>query len=785
MMIRFFALWVINCIFVSVASAQVTYYVASNGQDTYAGTLQRPFKSVSKAIALAKQAKGKKVKIYLREGVYYLPTTITLDAAEVKASALEIEGYTNEKVTISGGEAVQLAWKPFKNGMYQAQVSGSTAFEQFFVNGQLQHLARFPNYDSTARVFHGTSAEATSPERVRMWSQPEGGYVHALHSGEWGGFHYLITGKSQNGELALEGGWQNNRPSSMHKQYRFVENIWEELDAPHEWYFDKKTRTLYFIPPSNVNLSKAKFEVSGLHSLFELRGTPEKPLRNVHFKNLHFTHTERSFMETKEPLVRSDWTFFRGGAVLLEGAENCTLTDCEFADLGGNAIVMSKYNRNNTVKGCYIHHIGASAVAFVGDPNAVRSPSFRYEWSIPYEQLDKTPGPQTNNYPLACLAEDNLIHDVGQIEKQATGVQIEMSAQITVRYNSIYNTPRAGINIGDGAWGGHVLEYNDVFNTVLETGDHGAFNSWGRDRFWYANRRYMDSLTAVHPELILLDAQQTTIIRNNRFRCDHGWDIDLDDGSSNYHIYNNVCLNGGLKLREGFYRTVENNVMVNNSFHPHVWFKNSHDVFRHNIVMKKYFPIQINDWGKEIDQNLFPDSAALALAQKNGTDSRSKAGNPVFVNASQGNYTVKNTSEALTVGFKNFPMQSFGVQKISLKKRALQPEFPALLTDESVEGKAVAINWLGSLLKNVEGLGERSAYGLPDETGVIITSIGANSLLSKAGLQPKDVIRVANSKPVKTVRDLLEVYQEVNWQGHMEVEVLRNQQLKKIMLNLK
>jgi hypothetical protein len=64
----------------------------------------------------------------------------------------------------------------------------------------------------------------------------------------------------------------------------------------------------------------------------------------------------------------------------------------------------------------------------------------------------------------------------------------------------------------------------------------------------------MDSITNAHPELILLDAQQTTIIRNNRFRCDHGWDVDLDDGSSNYHIYNNVMLNGGLKFREGFKR---------------------------------------------------------------------------------------------------------------------------------------------------------------------------------------------------------------------------------------
>ena len=25
------------------------------------------------------------------------------------------------------------------------------------------------------------------------------------------------------------------------------------------------------------------------------------------------------------------------------------------------------------------------------------------------------------------------------------------------------------------------------------------------------------------------------MLRNNRWRCDHGWDIDLDDGSTNYH----------------------------------------------------------------------------------------------------------------------------------------------------------------------------------------------------------------------------------------------------------
>ena len=51
------------------------------------------------------------------------------------------------------------------------------------------------------------------------------------------------------------------------------------------------------------------------------------------------------------------------------------------------------------------------------------------------------------------------------------------------------------------------------------------------------------------------------MLHNNRWRCDHGWDIDLDDGSSNYHIYNNLCLNGGIKNPRRIQRTVENNII--------------------------------------------------------------------------------------------------------------------------------------------------------------------------------------------------------------------------------
>jgi hypothetical protein len=677
----------------SISKAQTKYFVANDGSDNNSATIGNPLKTISCALQKARRRSGN-VSIEIRNGVYYLNTTLQINADNFLPASLQIKAYQNEQVTISAGRRLVLQWKPYKENIFVAKVPVNLVFERMFVNGKLQILARYPNYDSAARVFHGTSANAIAPERVKRWHHPVGGYIHALHVAEWGSFDYRFTGVDSAGKLQMVGGWQNNRPGIMHPQYRFVENIFEELDTTNEWFLDRQNHLLYYYPPKNLNLKTALIEVSHLKESFLLKGTVGKPLMNIIFSRLHFKDNERTFMQTKEPLLRSDWAIYRGGAIVLDGTENCKIADCVFEGLGGNAILFSRYNKKDTVTGCHIFNIGANAIAFIGDMKAVRSPSFGYENFIPYEQLDKTPGPLTNNYPQQCVVNDNLLHDLGDIEKQATGVEIEVASGIKISHNSIYNVPRAGINIGDGCFGRHLIEYNDVFNTVRETGDHGSFNSWGRDRYWAPNRQYMDSIVALHPELILLDAQNVTIIRNNRWRCDNGWDVDLDDGSSNYDIYNNLFLAGGLKFREGFYRKAENNIMVNNTFHPHVWFKNSGDVFVHNIVMRKYMPIGMKYWGKKIDSNLFPDEEALKLAHHNGTDSNSIAGDPMFINPAKGDFRVRSNSPALKIGFKNFPMDQFGVQKSSLKKIALQPEMPVPVLEKTIENEGSTRNFV-------------------------------------------------------------------------------------------
>jgi hypothetical protein len=672
-------------IFISVAVlwpaflfSQTSFYVSCKGNDTYPGTKTRPLASIERALLMARKTSGE-VNIYLLGGTYYLskPIIFTPEDSRKDNETLTLTNFENQEVLINGGVALNLKWRENKNGIWQAKVEQDLVFDELFVNGLLQRMARYPNYNPGARFLGGTAADAASKERASRWKAPEGGYVHALHRSEWGDFHYIITGKNGNGELLLEGGWQNNRRMGMHPKYRFVENIFEELDTVNEWFYNKATKVLYYFPQKGMDPDKAKFETPQIAHLFEIKGSETNPVRNITITGLTLTQTLRTFMQNKEPLLRSDWTIYRGGAVVYEGAVNCILKNCTLVSLGGNAIFFNNFNRNCEVSGCLISEIGASAICFVGDPNAVRSPSFEYGKFVPFAQIDTIPGPKTNNYPAGCKVYDNLMFNLGLTEKQSAGVELSMCQSILVSHNTIYDVPRAGINVSEGTWGGHIIEYNDVFNTVKESGDHGSFNSWGRDRYWHPDKRILDTIVENHFNLTMLDVVKPIIIRNNRMRCDHGWDIDLDDGSSNYLIYNNLCLNGGIKLREGVNRVVENNIMINNTFHPHVWFLNSNDVFRHNVVSTGYLPINIKTWGKETDYNVFPDSVSLKEAWSRGTDKNSVCGKLLFENPMQGDFRLKVGSVAFSVGFKNFEMDNFGVVSPKLKALAKKVQMPS------------------------------------------------------------------------------------------------------------
>jgi hypothetical protein len=768
------------------------YYISPDGNDKNSGTLAKPFASLQRAQAAVRQKPG---AVFLRGGTYYLPATLVFTAQDsgTKDAPVVFQNFENEKPVISGGVKLEkLDWQPYTNGIFQTKVPDDLQTEEIFVNGARQILARYPNYDPTAKYFDGYAADAISTNRAARWADPTGGYFHAMHPSLWGDFTWRITGKDTNNQVMLEGGWQNNRGAAAHRQIQFVENIFEELDSPGEWFLNNKTHTLYFYTPAGLDLKTATVEATRLRSLVEFHGSEAQPVKFVTLRGITFRQAARTVMDTKEPLVRSDWAIYRGGAIFFNGAEDCTLEDSFVDQVGGNAIFVNNCNRRVTVRGCQIAKAGASGICFVGDPQAARSVLFNYTQANKLEDIDRTPGPKSDNYPADCLVDDCLIYLTGRVEKQTAGVEIDLSQDITIRHCSIYDMPRAGINIGDGCWGGHVIEFCDIFDTVKETGDHGSFNSWGRDRYWLPDINAVNAWVKQVPELPKLDAVKPNILRNNRWRCDHGWDIDLDDGSSYYIITNNLCLHGGIKNREGFGRDVENNIMVDGSFNPHVWFAESGDIFAHNIVWTAYRPANMHrpPWGAEMDFNLMQKNGATTnapatrLQQQSGRDEHSIIDDAEFIDTAHGDYRAKDGSPALALGFVNFRMDQFGVQKPELKSIARTPELPLskVLAAMPVARDTTPRAWLGTSVRNITDEGEMSAFGLPGVTGVLVLEIPDDSPLAKAGLQKNDVILSVNGDKTADAAALLRQTEAQPVGQSIKIDISRNQ--KEIVLTL-
>ncbi len=213
---------------------------------------------------------------------------------------------------------------------------------------------------------------------------------------------------------------------------------------------------------------------------------------------------------------------------------------------------------------------------------------------------------------------------------------------------------------------------------------------------------------------VLVDAMEPVTVRNNFFNEESGWGLDLDDGASNYKIYNNISVGGvSMKWREGAYREVYNNIWYRSRVAPcfHVGNNDNHDRYYNNITVMDsgetkwpsgwpwwpqmmysvIAPPAVGPWFEEIDRNCFyldggefqavvdqlraedgkrnPHRYNLSEWQNLGFDRNSIFADPLFVDPAHYDFRVREDSPALKVGFKNFKMGDWG----------LTSEFPAEL----------------------------------------------------------------------------------------------------------
>ena len=788
------------------------YYVSPKGSDDHIGSKQQPFATLSRArdaIREAGIAGREPATVILTDGIHLLNESFVLepqDSGSEKAPVV-YRAQNEGKAVVSGATRITgLTWEQHKGDILKARVADdilrSCKFDAVAVGDKKLHMARFPNVTGQGN-FGGVTRLEEVNKRARNYQHPTTGYLHALHRSRWGSVHYRVTGKDEKG-LKLEGGWQQNRHRQLNRDNVMIENIFEELDDAGEWFLDRQTGTLYVYPEQDMDLKRQPLYITSVKDLICLSGTAQEPVRFIHIEGIEFRHAHRVVMEPEknwEPLNRGDWSIVRSGAVLLTGTEHCAIRDCFFNATGGNGVFFNNYNRHSAVIDCRFEKLGDSAVAFVGNHACTRSNPIGYENSIAYSKQDLMPGPKGHDFPRDCKMDGCLVFAIGRIGKQTAGCVISMAQNITVRHNTIYHVPRSGITVNDGCWGGHLIAYNDVFDTVIETGDHGPFNSWGRDRYWltphHSSKGYREDTRFAGETIPQIEAQKRSrldcvrpiVIRNNRWMhntVSHSWGIDLDDGSSNYHVYNNLCLGCSVKLREGFYRRIENNIFIGGrAIQLHVPFDHNMDTICRNIVVPvkpETMPWR-NDKKKildaeKIDNNLYWSSEQygnpnlehkqLKEYQAAGIDVHSISADPKFIDPANYDLRVGEDSPALKLGFKNFPMNNFGVRKPEFRKMAeaahkryqqFRPEqiWSGSISADTVHGGSTVrvYTCLGALVKDLTTEEEKSVAGVGALTGVYVIEVPQGSVAARAGIVAGEAILAVNARKVASAAALV------------------------------
>jgi hypothetical protein len=182
-------------------------------------------------------------------------------------------------------------------------------------------LAEHPQGGYTYTVPSGVvySAGAFS-ERAGSWFNASTGHVHAFHGEYWGNWIFEIAAHNRaNHTLHFGAGGSQEARGSEHGGAFFVENIFEELDHPREYFIDESASELYYFhnasagtPPPAGSVSLALLE-----QLVTVTGSAAEPVQGLTFRGLTFTASRPTFLSQlfKAP-SGGDCEWGDGGAAL-------------------------------------------------------------------------------------------------------------------------------------------------------------------------------------------------------------------------------------------------------------------------------------------------------------------------------------------------------------------------------------------------------------------------------------------------------------------------------------
>lgn len=438
------------------------YWVATDGCDCASGDYRHPFRTIEHARDVIRKDpfRGKgTIYVNIREGVYRFHKPLVLLPEDSGSSEGEViyRSAKGEQAVISGGMKV-IGWTlhdPELN-IWKAKVKVETETmpRQLYVNSERATRARsidYPNYytpTKTGYVYHYDGGK--DPQIPPTWKNPS--VVEAVTATQWKMMRCPVSHVIDESDVIMQQPcWDNANTFPFPWNFyllSWLENAYEFLNEPGEWYLDPTTQILYYIPRPGEDMRTADVELPLLEKLVE-----GFDVSHVRFERLVFEYATWLGPNTPNGYASDQAGFHLIGTgheqELIGHAQNVTRTP-------GN--VSFSFSRHITFERNIFTHLGAVALDFgTGSQNNRIVNNIFSDISSAGIQLGGV-GQQDHHpdFPREItrdnLISNNLVEHTAVEYYDAAAIFIGFTMRTRVAHNDIQHTSWSGISIGWG-WG--------------------------------------------------------------------------------------------------------------------------------------------------------------------------------------------------------------------------------------------------------------------------------------------------------------------------------------------
>jgi hypothetical protein len=443
------------------------YWVAPNGSDSAVGSQSEPFLTLEHARDVIRKDSSRTactINVNIRGGTYRLGAPLVFDSRDSgDVNAPVIYQATPGETPILSGSTPLANWTLHdpKLNIWQSQASivTETMPRQLYVNEMRATRARtpdFPNYYiPTTTGFTYLYLFGSDPQFPPIWNNPQD--VEAVTATQWKMMRCPVAQVVNSTDLIMQNPCWNNvnvypEPWNFHL-LSWLENAYEFLDEPGEWYLDSSTETLYYIPRVGEDMATANVELPVLETLVRGEGSAAAPVRYIEFRGLTFSYATWFGPSTPDGYAVDQSGFHLVGP---NHAPNVIGHDPDVVRTPGNVSFI--YAQNITFEENSFKHLGAAALDFgTGSQNNLISNNIFSDISSTGIQLGGVGVEDHHPTAPAHLTHDNtisnnLIEYTGQEFYDAAGIYIGFTTRSLVEHNDIEHVPWSGIAIGWG-WG--------------------------------------------------------------------------------------------------------------------------------------------------------------------------------------------------------------------------------------------------------------------------------------------------------------------------------------------